>query len=40
MNYLKEVSLHEEVDIMQHVEEKNIVFAVQREQKTCFALLS
>ena len=38
MNYLKEVSLHEAVDIMQHVEEKKIVFAVKREQKTCFAL--
>ena len=38
MNYLKEVSMDEEIEIKQHSEENNIVFAVQREEKTCFAL--
>jgi len=38
MNYLKEVSLDDEVEIKEHFEEKNIVFAIQREEKTCFAL--
>ena len=38
MNYLKEVSMDEEVEIKQYVEEKNIVFAIQRQEKTCFAL--
>jgi acyl-ACP thioesterase len=39
MNYLKEVSLDEEVKIKQHLEDKKIIFAVQREEKICFALL-
>ncbi|MBP6556750.1 MAG: acyl-[acyl-carrier-protein] thioesterase [Flavobacterium sp.] len=38
MNYLKEVSLNETVEIKQKALDNDIVFAVAREEKTCFAL--
>ena len=38
MNYLKEVSLNDTVSIDQKTTEDTITFAVQREEKTCFAL--
>ena len=38
MNYLKEVSLNETVDLKQKVNNKNIVFTISKEEKTNFAL--
>lgn len=38
MNYLKEVSLNDTVKIKQKTSEGNIIFAIEREEKTCFAL--
>ncbi|NNT72939.1 acyl-[acyl-carrier-protein] thioesterase [Flavobacterium sp. IMCC34852] len=38
MNYLKEVSLNDKVEIKQKVSEDHVIFAVEREEKTCFAL--
>ncbi|MEK8180039.1 acyl-ACP thioesterase domain-containing protein [Flavobacterium buctense] len=38
MNYLKEVSLNDTVEIKQKALDKDIVFAIEREEKTCFAL--
>jgi acyl-ACP thioesterase len=38
MNYLKEVSLQDTVDIKQKAIEDTIVFGITREEKTCFAL--
>lgn len=38
MNYLKEVSIQDTVEIKQKAIEDTITFAVTREEKTCFAL--
>ena len=38
MNYLKEVSLNDTVEIKQKTSEDNTIFAIEREKKTCFAL--
>ncbi|MFN3754988.1 acyl-[acyl-carrier-protein] thioesterase [Flavobacterium sp.] len=38
MNYLKEVALNDSVEIMQKASEDNLILAVNREEKTCFAL--
>lgn len=38
MNYLKEVALNDTVEIKQKVSEDHLIFAVNREEKTCFAL--
>lgn len=38
MNYLKELSLNDTVEIKQKALDNDIVFAIEREEKTCFAL--
>lgn len=38
MNYLKEVSLNNTIEIKQKVSDDAITFAISREDKTCFAL--
>nr|WP_294777859.1 acyl-ACP thioesterase domain-containing protein [uncultured Flavobacterium sp.] len=38
MNYLKEVSLNDTIEIKQKVSDDAITFAISREDKTCFAL--
>lgn len=38
MNYLKELSLNDTVEIKQKALDNDIVFAIAREEKTCFAL--
>jgi acyl-ACP thioesterase len=38
MNYLKEVSLNDTVEIKQHIAKNEIIFGIQRDEKNCFAL--
>jgi hypothetical protein len=38
MNYLKEVSLHDTIQIEKTISENNKIFTVSKEGKICFAL--
>ena len=38
MNYLKELSLNDVVDIVSNVNDNQVTFAIRKEEKTCFAL--
>lgn len=38
MNFLKELSLNDSVQIHENIEEKDTIFSITKEDKTCFAL--